>query len=223
MRRAIRSSNSGPKVSPEATPSAVRRRRTVASAPPGMVSWYHAAALVPVPSGFTAASSPWTSSRWKASFTYWLAFLAPKSSSALVSLSVKSSRGETPATGSQASRSRPRPGWSARSRPSAARARCPFGQYPSPLRPQAQVLRSQSVGSRCRLAGAAPRFAQVTRIRMSSGAGLRVLHEDVEVAVVVEDPGVLELELGLVAATPAGSPPPASRRGTRPAGTCRAP
>lgn len=44
------------------------------------------------------------------------------------SQAVKSRRGETPAAGSQASRSRPREGWSARRTPSAARATRPFGQ-----------------------------------------------------------------------------------------------
>ena len=93
------------------------------------------------------------------------------------------------------------------------------------------------------LAGAAPRPGvaeperrqQVQRRRLGPAVGdgdadqdvvgrrLRVLGEDVEVAVVVEDAGVDQLELGLALAARGGSPRPAARTGTRAAGTCRAP
>ena len=52
--------------------------------------------------------------------------------------------------------------------------------------PHDQVLRNQSVGSRCSGAGSGPRLVAVIWIRMSSGAGLGVFDLDVEVAVLGE-------------------------------------
>ena len=74
-----------------------------------------------------------------------------------------------------------------------------FGQQPSSLRPQDQVLRNQSVGSRCSARRLGPAVGDRDADQDVVGRGLRVLGEDVEVAVVVEDAGVGELELGLVA------------------------
>ena len=50
-----------------------------------------------------------------------------------------------------------------------------------------------------------PRLFAVIAIRMSFGRGLRVLDDDVEVAVVVEDAGVEQLVLEVLAAARAGS------------------
>ena len=53
------------------------------------------------------------------------------------------------------------------------------------------------------------------------GRRLRVLDEDIEVAVVVEDAGVDQLELRILACRGGGSPRRAARTGTPPADTCR--
>ena len=65
-----------------------------------------------------------------------------------------------------------------------------------------QSLRNHSVGRRCRSAASGPRLTAVMRTRMSSAAALRVLHEDVEIAVVLEHAGVEELVLHVVTAPP---------------------
>ena len=70
--------------------------------------------------------------------------------------------------------------------------------------------------------GASPprgrRCGRATRMQMSSGVGLRVVDGDVPVAVVVEDAGVEQLELGIVAAARAVLVHQLRRTGTRPAG-----
>ena len=53
------------------------------------------------------------------------------------------------------------------------------------------------------MAGSGPRLAAVMRIRTSSGSRLGVLDEDVEVAVLGEDAGVDQLELGILLAAAA--------------------
>ena len=71
--------------------------------------------------------------------------------------------------------------------------------------PQDQVLRNQSVGSRCSVAASGPRLVTVIRIKMSS-ARLGVLDVDVEVAILVEDPGVDRARIPVDLACGAGSP-----------------
>ena len=73
-----------------------------------------------------------------------------------------------------------------------------------------QVLRNQSVGSRCSTAGSGPRLAAVIAISMSFGPALAYSTAHVEVAVVVEDARVGQLELRLVPARAADSPRPAA-------------
>ena len=90
-------------------------------------------------------------------------------------------------------------------------------------RPSDQVLRNQSCGSRCIGAASGPRLC--TRDRASGcrrAPALAYSTNDVEVAVVVEDAGVEQLELGLVACRGGGSPRPVARTETRAADTCRA-
>ena len=65
-----------------------------------------------------------------------------------------------------------------------------------------QVLRNQSVGSRCSGAASGPRLWTRDADQEVVGIGLGVLDDDVEVAVVVEDAGVDQLELRLAAAAP---------------------
>ena len=103
--------------------------------------------------------------------------------------------------------------------PSLADATAP-ASAPSPLHDQ--VLRNQSCGSRCSVRRLGPAVVDRDPHQDVVGRGLGVLDEDVEVAVVVEDAGVEQLELRLVACRGGGSPRPAARRGTRAADTCRA-
>ena len=71
---------------------------------------------------------------------------------------------------------------------------------------------------RAACAASGPRLWTVIRMRMSSGVGLGVFDEDVEVAVVVEDAGVEQLELGLVRSATAILVDQLLRRGTRACG-----
>ena len=73
-----------------------------------------------------------------------------------------------------------------------------------------QVLRNQSVGSRCSDGRSGPRLATVIADQNVVGRGLGVFDEDVEVAVVVEDARVDQFELRLLPASAAGSPRPAA-------------
>ena len=120
---------------------------------------------------------------------------------------------------------RPSVACSATTAPSPSRARCAASaSSPRRVRPHDQVLRNQSVGSTCSGAASGPRLATVIRIRMSSGDGLGVLDDDVEVAVVVEDAGVEQLELAARAVPRRRFSSTQPRVGElAPAGTCRAP
>ena len=80
------------------------------------------------------------------------------------------------------------------------------GQYPSVVRPQAQVLRNQSVGSTCSGAASGPRLVDGEPHPQVVRRGLGVLHLDVEVAIAVEDAGVEQLELRKRLGRGAGSP-----------------
>ncbi len=61
-----------------------------------------------------------------------------------------------------------------------------------------QVLRNHSVGSRCSGAVSGPRFVTVIADQNVVGVGFGVLDEDVEVAILIEDPGVDQLEFGIL-------------------------
>ena len=141
-----------------------------------------------------AASTPWTTCSWKASFTYGPSFSVPNRRRLFVSFSVKSSSGapfgvERAVAVRRGARSRPPPRLSAR-RPvvRAAVAR--------------RVPTTTCCGTRASAAGgvgaaSGPRFATRDPHEDVVGRGLRVLDEDVEVAVLVEDAGVEQLELRL--------------------------
>ena len=144
------------------------------------------------------------------------AFAAPESRSAFVSFSVKRSSGvslgDEPA---QPERARARA-----SMPRAARRRARDAGARAP-RSQDQVLRNQSVGSRWSVRRFRPAVGRRDADQDVVGGRLRVLDEDVEVAVVVEDAGVEQLELRVARGRGGGSPRRAPRTGTRAAGTCR--
>ena len=73
----------------------------------------------------------------------------------------------------------------------------------------------------CSGRGSGPRLVASIRIAMSSVVDLGVLDVDVEVAVLVEDPGVEQLVLGVERRPPGVLLDRAARRGTRAGGTCR--
>ena len=77
------------------------------------------------------------------------------------------------------------------------RAWCSSGR--GVVRPHDQVLRNQTVGSRCRF-GRLPGRDSTTVMRDQDvfGVGLGILDEHIEVAVLVEDAGVEQFELGIV-------------------------
>ena len=80
-----------------------------------------------------------------------------------------------------------------------ARLRCRgFSSQPSCVQPHDQVLRNQSVGSRCSVAASGPAVGDGDADQDVVRRRLGVLGEDVEVAVVVEHAGVGELELRVV-------------------------
>ena len=170
------------------------RSRTVAlSRRAAASSTMPAAAFVPVRAGFTAAASPATT-RSMPSLRRRRRSAAPNSRSALVSFSVNSSRcspsAEQPAS--------PSCSCSARHGPRALRhlaqrrASAPVAPRPGVAEPQ---RRQQAQG-----APSGPRLCTVTRSSTSSGAGLGVLDDHVEVAVVGEDAGVEQLVLELAPA-----------------------
>src|SRR5262245_55915177 len=107
----------------------------------------------------------------KESLTYGRPLVDWKIRSRFDSFSVKSGTGAI-GLASKARRKRPRLSCSAEKNPSASEAMTGFFQYPSPVRPQDQVLRNQRVGRTSRRAGSGPRLATVMRIRTSSGDAL---------------------------------------------------
>ena len=67
---------------------------------------------------------------------------------------------------------------------------------------QVQVLRNHRVGSTCSAAVSGPRLHTLIWIRMSSGAGLRVFDEHIEVAILVEYAGIEQFIFQVVATAP---------------------
>ena len=111
-----------------------------------------------------------------------------------------------------------------RARSTTSRARSSGrGPQPSDVQPQHQVLRNQSVGSRWSARRLRPAVGDGDADQQIVGAGLRVLGEHVEVAVVVEHAGVGELELAVAAPALRVFLHQAPRTETRAADTCRAP
>ena len=85
------------------------------------------------------------------------------------------------------------------------------------------MLRNQACGRMWIGAVAGPRLCTVIRIRMSSGVSLGVFHLDVEVAILIEQPGVDQLEFALARAFPvARSRRSATDMGMLPVAACRA-
>ena len=121
------------------------------------------------------------------SFGYGVAFAVPQSRSAFVSLSQKSASGR--AVAGEHARAEPRVLGDERA---VARAGSTASR---PSMPHDQVLRNQSVGSTSSVAASGPALRTVIRMQHVVGAGLGVVDGDLEVAAVVEDPGVEELEL----------------------------
>src|SRR5207244_10810065 len=101
------------------------------------------------------------------------ALALPNRRAALVSLSVKTSDGDSPPEAGPASRWKgSSEGCSARTRPSDSSESRGRGQYPSPDRPQDQVLRNQSVGRTSSRDSSGEAFVTAMRTRRSSGDAL---------------------------------------------------
>ena len=104
----------------------------------------------------------------------------------------------------------------------AARSR-PSASSPRRCGPTTTCCGTTASAARAAAPASGPRLATRDADQDVVGRRLGVLGEDVEVAAVVEDAGVGELELGLVACRAGGSPRRAARTETRAADTCRAP
>ena len=131
---------------------------TTADPPAGTSRVMSAAALVPVPAGFTAPVSPCTTSRSKPSLPYGVP---------TVSLPVK----YTGCSPRQAQHRVPSRSCvtSTTDCPAGPSIRLSTGSFP---RPSDHVLRNQTVGSRRSVAASGPRLCTVIRVRMSSGPAL---------------------------------------------------
>ena len=140
---------------------------------------------------------------------------APKSRSALVSFSQKSSvgRGAVGRRRRRRARAGPRNGWSVVDRAAVGaelrlRAR---------RRPRPRCCGTRRSGSTCSVSASGPAFVTRTVISRSCRVGLGVVGLDDPVAVVVEDAGVEQLELRIVLAAAAVLVDEIARTGTRPA------
>ena len=162
---------------------------------PGATSTrYQYAAFVPCASGLTE-SAPETTWSLIPSFGNRGPGL-PKIRSSFVSLSQKRSSGLLPSGAASAtSSSGPRNGCSVSTAPPSARS-----SGFSPSTSQAQVFRYHTVGRTWSVSASGPAFVIRTVSSRSCGSGLRVVGLDDPVAVVVEDPGVEQLELRILLA-----------------------
>jgi hypothetical protein len=163
--------------------------RRPGSRPAGTSRMYRAAAFVPVFAGLTASLSPEITYRWNASLTYGVELGWPHSITVLLSFSVKRSSGAP----SQESVYSPRSGWGGHDGPARPHEgpACAFVS-PGPCVPEPQRRKSLEA---CRLLSAVVDGHTDQEVLR---AFLRVFQEDVEVAVVVEDPGVEELVFELL-------------------------
>ena len=89
------------------------------------------------------------------------------------------------------------------------------------IRPATRCCGTRTSGSTCSVAGSRSAVADGDLDQDVLGRRLRVLDEDIEVAVLVEDAGVEQLVLELAAAAGCGWCAPDRRRGRPPADTCR--